>query len=84
MNAHAITSQIRDEVRSFRRRERFSDQADYLERKDAHCRRVEVLLNDLMRSIGTPAALSMQPGSRFFGRRSVQVVLRDRPVAKRA
>ncbi|MGY2052397.1 hypothetical protein [Methylobacterium sp. JK268] len=84
MSAHAIARQIRDEVRSFRSRERFRDQADYLDRKDAHCRRVEVLVADLVRAIGTPAALSMVPGARTFGRRSVQVVMRDRPLAKRA
>ena len=83
MSPQAITAQIRDEVRSFRRHERFTDQADYLERKDAHCRRVEVLLNDLMRAIGTPVALSIVPGARVLGRRSVQVVMRDRP-ARRA
>ncbi|TGD94050.1 hypothetical protein [Methylobacterium nonmethylotrophicum] len=84
MSAHAIATKIRDEVRAFRRRERFCDQAAYLESKDAHCQRINGLVDDLMRAIGTPAPLSMRPGPRFLGRRSIQVVMRDAPMAKRA
>ncbi|KQP11174.1 hypothetical protein ASF28_09015 [Methylobacterium sp. Leaf99] len=83
MSAQAIATEMRAELRQFRRRTRYGDQAQWLEAKDSHCAMMERLLADLMRAIGTPALLSMAPGHRTLGRRSVQVVIRDRVPAKR-
>ena len=84
MSAHAIATEMRAELRQYRRRTRYGDQAECLEAKDSHCARMDRLLADLVRAIGTPALLSMAPGDRTLGRRSVQVVIRDRVPAKRA
>lgn len=83
MSAQAIATEMRAELRQFRRRTRYGDQAQCLEAKDSHCAMMERLLADLMRAIGTPALLSMAPGQRTLGRRSVQVVIRNRVPAKR-
>ena len=83
MSAIGIASEIRAELREHRRRTRFGGQADYLETKDAFCARLESLVDQLVRAAGTPPALSLVPGTRVFGRRTVQVVVRDH-VPKRA
>lgn len=83
MSAHAIATEMRAELRQFRRRTRFGDQAECLEAKDSHCAKMDRLLADLVRAIGTPALLSLNPGPRTVGRRSVQVVMRDRVRSKR-
>lgn len=83
MSAIQIANEMRAAARDFGRRTRFGDQAEYLEAKDDHCRRMDRLLADLVRAIGTPPLLSIQPGTRRLGTRSVQVVIRDRVPAKR-
>ncbi|GJE42967.1 hypothetical protein AEGHOMDF_2143 [Methylobacterium soli] len=73
-----IATEMRAELRQYRRRTRYGDQAECLEAKDSHCAKMDRLIADLVRAIGTPALLSMMPGNRTLGRRSVQVVIRDR------
>ena len=83
MSAIQIATEMRSHLREHRRRTRFAGQAEYLEAKDDHCRRLERLIDDLMRAIGTPSVLSLSPGERVFGRRVVKVVHRDTPRALR-
>lgn len=75
MSAHATLMAIEQEARAFCRR-RFTDQADYLEAKDAHCKRVRALVRKLRTQIGVPEKLSLGAGRRSFGGRSFSVELR--------
>jgi len=43
-SAHATLTEIEQEARAFCRR-RFRDQAEYLEAKDAHCKRILALVS---------------------------------------
>ena len=82
MSAHATATAIEQEAEAFCRR-RFTDQADYLEAKDAHCKRVRALVRKLRREIGVPEMLSFGTGRRTFGGRSFSVELRM-PRARKA
>ena len=80
MSAHRIATAIEEEAAAFCRR-RFTDQAEYLEAKDSHCKRVQRLVRDLRRAIGTPEMLSLGTGYRHLDGRRVEVVSR---MSKRA
>ena len=82
MSAHATATAIEQEAEAFCRR-RFTDQADYLEAKDAHCKRVRALVRKLRAQIGVPEKLSLGTGRRTFGGRSFSVELRM-PSARKA
>ncbi|KQO88876.1 hypothetical protein ASF36_23910 [Methylobacterium sp. Leaf90] len=82
MSAHATLTAIEQEARAFCRR-RFRDQADYLEAKDSHCKRVRTLVRKLRREIGVPEMLSFGTGRRTYGGRSFSVELRM-PRARKA
>ncbi len=75
MSAHATLTAIEQEGRAFCRL-RFSDQASYLEAKDAHCKRIDRLVRQLRRQIGVPEMLSLGTGRRTYGGRSFTVELR--------
>jgi hypothetical protein len=77
MSAHRIATAIEDEAAAFCRR-RFTCTADYLEEKDAHCKRIQRLVRDLRRAIGVPEQLSLGTGRRQFGRVSFDVIHRTR------
>ncbi|GJD92904.1 hypothetical protein [Methylobacterium iners] len=77
MTAHEIAHAIEDEARAFSRA-RFTDQASYLEAKDAHCRRMINLSMSIARELGTPPRLSLGTGRRQFGEVRFDVQLRTR------
>ena len=52
MSAHATVPAIEQEARAFCGL-RFRDQADYLEAKDAHCKRLVALVRELRPQLGT-------------------------------
>ncbi|MBB5762420.1 hypothetical protein HNR01_002040 [Methylorubrum rhodesianum] len=75
MSAHATLTAIEQEARAFCRR-RFRDQAEYLEAKDAHCKRILALVSKGRRQVGIPEMLSFGTGRRTYGGRSFSVELR--------
>ncbi|WP_238314951.1 hypothetical protein, partial [Methylobacterium organophilum] len=75
MSAHATVTAIEQEAEAFCRR-RYRDQAEYLEAKDAHCKRIRALVRQLRRQIGIPELLSLGTGRRSYGGRSFSVELR--------
>ncbi|UMY19115.1 hypothetical protein MMB17_07400 [Methylobacterium organophilum] len=75
MSAHAIVTAIEQEAEAFCRR-RYRDQAEYLEAKDAHCKRIRALVWQLRRQIGVPEMLSLATGRRSYGGRFFEVVAR--------
>ena len=81
MSPHQVAMAIEEEARAFRRA-RFQDAAAYLEAKDAHCARIINLSRSMVRAIGTPELLSIVPGQRRVGLRSVRVELRTRVPVK--
>jgi P2-related tail formation protein len=82
MSAHATLTAIEQEAEAFCR-QRFTDQASYLEAKDSHCKAVRRLVRQLRRQIGVPEMLSFGTGRRTFGGRSFSVELRM-PRARKA
>jgi len=52
VSAHATVTAIEQEAAAFCRR-RFRDQADYLEAKDSHCKRIAALVRQLRPQLGT-------------------------------
>lgn len=84
MSAHAIATAIEQEADAFGRR-RFRDQAEYLEAKDAHCKRIRKLVRQLRPQLGLPEMLSLGTSRRTFGGRSIEVVARiPRKLAERS
>lgn len=81
-SAHATLTEIEQEARAFCCR-RFRDQAEYLEAKDAHCKRILALVSKGRRQVGIPEMLSLGTGRRTFGGRSFSVELRM-PRARKA
>lgn len=82
MSAHATLTAIEQEAEAFCRL-RFTDQAAYLEEKDAFCKRVRALVRKGRRQVGIPEMLSLGTGRRTFGGRSFSVELRM-PRARKA
>ncbi len=84
MTAHAIATAIEQEAAAFART-RFRDQAEYLEAKDAHCKRLRSLVRQLRPTIGMPEMLSLGTGRRSYGGRTFEVIARiPRKIAERA
>lgn len=52
MSAHATVTAIEQEAAAFCRR-RFRNQAEYLEAKDSHCKRIAALVRQLRPQLGT-------------------------------
>lgn len=77
MSAHQIATAIEDEAAAFCRL-RFAGTAEYLEAKDAHCKRIRRLVRDLRQAIGTTELLSLGTGRRHHGRVSFDVIHRTR------
>jgi len=75
MSAHATLTAIEQEASAFCAR-RFRDQADYLEAKDAHCKRIRALVRKLRPLLGTTEMLSLGTGRRTYGGRTFNVELR--------
>ena len=82
MSAHATATAIEQEAEAFCRR-RFVGTADYLEAKDAHCKRIRALIRQLRPQLGTVEMLSLGTGRREAGRLRFDVIARTR-TARRA
>ena len=79
MSAIQIATEMRAHLRTYRRHVRAGDPEQIAIAKDEHCARMERLVADLVRSLGTPGPLTFQLGTRQFGRRTLQVVHRESP-----
>ncbi|GJE26237.1 hypothetical protein [Methylobacterium organophilum] len=75
ISAHATVTAIKQEAEAFCCR-RYWNQAEYLEAKDAHCKRISALVWQLRRQIGMPEMLSLGTGRQSYGGRSFSVELR--------
>ena len=71
-----IVTEMREATAQHARRTRYRGQEEYLEDKEAHCRRMNQLADELLRRHGTPDRLTMSAGKVAIGRRVVQVDFR--------